>query len=397
MGSQWSGLATNCRFAFLLILRAGAVPAIFGFPVSLFMLTPAEETRYQRHLQLAEIGRAGQVRLRSGRVLVVGAGGLGCPVLQQLAAAGVGTLGLADDDRVALSNLPRQQLYATADVGELKVLAAGRRLQALNPLVQYDLHALKITRTNVRDLLAGYDIVVDATDNFPTRYLLNDACVSLGKPLVSGAIYKFEGQVSVFNYQQGPTYRCLFPVPPTAAEAPNCAETGVLSVLPSLIGTAQAAEVLKMLLGIGEVLRGRLWIFDALSFESRLLKFARRAETAVINLETADQENYAEICAPELDISVTELRDLIAQTAPLLLDVREPAEFAAGHLPDAVLWPLAEVLAQVQIPEDLKRQAEVVVYCQAGSRGSRAVAALSSAYANVNFRNLRGGFAEWIK
>ncbi|RFP66724.1 HesA/MoeB/ThiF family protein [Hymenobacter lapidiphilus] len=242
------------------------------------MLTPEETCRYRRHLQLAEIGEAGQLKLKAARVLVVGAGGLGCPVLQYLAAAGVGTLGIVDADVVDESNLHRQILFGPADVGRSKAETAAKVLARLNPLVRTEVHALRLDLGNVRALVEAYDVVVDGTDNFATRYLLNDACVLLGRPLVSGAIYKFEGQVSVFNYAGGPTYRCLFPVPPGADEAPNCSATGVLGVLPGVVGTAQATETLKVLLGLGEVLSGRLWLFDALTFQTRTLRFARRPE-----------------------------------------------------------------------------------------------------------------------
>jgi adenylyltransferase/sulfurtransferase len=200
------------------------------------MLTTEERQRYQRHLQLPEIGEAGQLRLKNARVLVVGAGGLGCPVLQYLAAAGVGTLGIVDADKVDLSNLQRQILYSPADLGQPKAEVAAKAVRRLNPLVHAEVHYCRATLGNIRGLVAQYDVVVDGSDNFPTRYLLNDACVSLNRPLVSGAIYKFEGQVSVFNYQGGPTYRCLFPRLPEAA-APNCEATGVLGVLPGIVGT----------------------------------------------------------------------------------------------------------------------------------------------------------------
>ncbi|RYY07153.1 MAG: HesA/MoeB/ThiF family protein, partial [Cytophagaceae bacterium] len=256
--------------------------------------TSAERQRYRRHLQLPEIGEAGQARLQAARVLVVGAGGLGCPVLQYLAAAGVGTLGLADADRVELTNLPRQILYGPDDVGQPKVEAAARALGRLNDLVRYELHPVRVSPANVRALVAAYDVVVDGSDNFPTRYLLNDACVSLGRPLVSGAIYKFEGQVSVFNYEGGPSYRCLFPAPPSAAEAPDCNTTAVLNVLPGLVGTVQATEALKVLLHLGDVLSGRLWLLDTLSFRTRTLRFHRDPARAAINLDTANPADYVD-------------------------------------------------------------------------------------------------------
>jgi molybdopterin/thiamine biosynthesis adenylyltransferase/rhodanese-related sulfurtransferase len=358
--------------------------------------TAAERQRYRRHLQLAEIGEAGQQRLRQARVLVIGAGGLGCPILQYLAAAGVGTLGLADADQVELTNLPRQILYGPEDVGQPKIEAAARALGRLNDLVTYNLHHVRVSPENVRELVASYDVVVDGSDNFPTRYLLNDACVSLGKPLVSGAIYKFEGQVSVFNYQGGPTYRCLFPEPPSAAEAPDCNTTGVLNVLPGLIGTVQATEALKVVLGLGDVLSGRLWILDTLSFQSRTLRFKRDAVQSLINLDTANPADYFDVsCAPTPTntlLTSTELRALLADvTPPLLLDVRNPLEYQRRHLPGAVLLPLPQLSDRAA---EVPRQGAVVVYCQSGVRSAQAVALLQSLGYN-NVRTLSGGLEEY--
>lgn len=360
------------------------------------MLTSEERQRYRRHLQLPEIGEEGQARLLAARVLVVGAGGLGCPVLQYLAAAGVGTLGIADSDRVELSNLQRQVLFGNADIGEPKAEAAARAIKRLNPTVTCELHAGRVNRANVEKLVAAYDVVVDGSDNFATRYLLNDACVSTGRPLVSGAIYKFEGQVSVFNYQEGPTYRCLFPQPPSAAEAPNCDTTGVLGVLPGLIGCAQATETLKVILGLGEVLRGRLWVFDALSFQTRILRFPRHPERALINLQNAPQTDYAELCAAvPTNITAAELARLLASEAPpFLLDVREPEEYYQGHLPGATLIPLSQVVARAGL---LPRHHPVVVYCHRGSRSAAAIAQLQTQAGFTNLQNLEGGIEAWAE
>ena len=236
-------------------------------------LSAAETTRYSRHLLLPEIGLAGQQKLKAARVLVVGCGGLGCPVLQYLAAAGVGTLGLLDFDTVDDSNLQRQVLYATADVGRPKAVVAAEKLAAQNPFIALQTHQVLLSKDNALALFADYDVVVDCSDNFATRYLVNDACVILGRPLVFGAIFKFEGQVSVFNYQNGPTYRCLYPEPPAPGDAPSCAELGVLGVLPGLLGTMQAAEALKIILELGEVLSGRLLLVDALSMRFQRIAF----------------------------------------------------------------------------------------------------------------------------
>ncbi len=361
------------------------------------MFSPAERQRYRRHLQLAEIGEAGQLRLRQARVLVVGTGGLGCPILQYLAAAGVGTLGLADADKVELTNLPRQILYGTEDVGQPKVEAAARALRRLNSLVSYELHELRVSPSNVRELVAQYDVVVDGTDNFPTRYLLNDTCVSLGRPLVSGAIYKFEGQVSVFNYQGGPTYRCLFPTPPTAAEAPDCNTTGVLNVLPGLIGTVQATEALKVVLGLGDVLSGRLWVLDTLSFQSRTLRFKRDAVQSLINLDTASPADYFDSsCAPAATTSIVTASDLqlllAAAEPPLLLDVRGPLEYQRRHLPGALLLPLPQLAARAA---EVPRTRPVVVYCQSGVRSAKAVELLQREFGYTNLLTLSGGLEEY--
>lgn len=358
------------------------------------MLTATEKQRYRRHLQLPEIGEAGQLRLRAARVLVVGAGGLGCPVLQYLAAAGVGTLGIADSDRVELSNLQRQVLYGPADIGQLKAAAAAREVHRLNPDVYCRQHVMRVDRANVREVLENYDMVVDGSDNFPTRYLLNDACVSMDKPLISGAIYKFEGQVSVFNYQGGPTYRCLFPTPPSATEAPNCDTTGVLGVLPGLVGTAQATETLKVILGLGEVLSGRLWIFDALTFQSRLLRFERHPEHSQLHLDTANLSDYQDWCTPDLrSVSPTELQALLqSDSPPFLLDVREPDEHTICHFSGAMLLPLAHV---AQGANQLPRQHAVVVYCHHGTRSAQAIAQLQDQFGFSNLLNLTGGIHAW--
>ena len=367
-----------------------------SFPALFMSLSPLERQRYQRHLQLAEIGEAGQQQLKAARVLVVGAGGLGCPILQYLAAAGVGTLGIADADTVALSNLQRQILYGPEDIGRPKAEAAAQAVARLNPDVQCKIHPVRADLSTVHELVSQYDLVIDGSDNFPTRYLLNDACVRLDKPLVSGAIYRFEGQVSVFNYQGGPTYRCLFPTPPGAAEAPDCNTTGVLGVLPGLVGCAQATEALKVILGLGEVLSGRLWMLDTLTFQTRILKFHRNETQAAINLDTADRADYADLCqaAPAPKLTPAEVRHwLAAPSPPLLLDVREPDEYAAGHLPGAVLLPLGQLAARIaELPAD----APLVVYCQRGGRSAQAVALLRGQFNRPEVRELAGGYEAYL-
>ncbi|MFD1467642.1 molybdopterin-synthase adenylyltransferase MoeB [Hymenobacter caeli] len=356
-------------------------------------LTPAETDRYSRHLLLPEIGTAGQLKLKAAKVLVIGCGGLGCPVLLYLAAAGVGTLGLLDFDTVAESNLQRQVLYATADVGRPKALAAAARLGAQNPFITLVPHQTALTTANALGLLAGYDVVVDCSDNFATRYLVNDACVVLGKPLVYGAIFKFDGQVAVFNYQNGPTYRCLYPEPPAPGEAPSCAEIGVLGVLPGLVGTLQAAEVLKILAGIGEVLSGRLLVIDALGMRFQTLRF--RAVPAQ-QQRTALEADYAAFCGeappaapPAPEISAADLRAWQASGRPVqLLDVREPHEHARRHL-GGRLVPLGQLAGALA---DLPADVPTVVHCASGARSQRA-AQLLLAHGFREVYSLRGGLA----
>ena len=360
-------------------------------------LSTAETTRYSRHLLLPEIGFTGQQKLKAARVLVVGCGGLGCPVLQYLAAAGVGTLGLLDFDTVDESNLQRQVLYATADVGRPKAVAAAERLHAQNPFVELRTHQVLLASDNALALFADYHLVVDCSDNFATRYLVSDACVVLGKPLVFGAIFKFEGQVSVFNYQQGPTYRCLHPVPPAAGEAPNCAEIGVLGVLPGLVGTLQATEALKIILGLGEVLSGRLLLVDALGMRFQTIRFR---PVAANQQRRALATDYAAFCgeapliaapgrAPE--ISAEELKAWQRGGRPLqLVDVREPHEHARRSIGGQLL-PLGQLAAQLA---SLRPNVPVVVHCASGLRSQQAAQLLlANGFAEVF--SLRNGLADY--
>ena len=356
----------------------------------------AEHNRYSRHLRLSEIGAAGQQKLKAARVLVVGCGGLGCPVLQYLAAAGVGTVGLLDFDVVDDSNLQRQVLYATADVGRPKAEAAAEKLRAQNPFISVQPHQVLLSAANVMALFAAYDLVIDCSDNFATRYLVNDACVILGKPLVFGAIFKFEGQVTVFNYQNGPTYRCLYPQP-AAEAAPNCAEIGVLGVLPGLVGTLQATEALKIILALGEVLSGRLLLVDALAMRFQTIRF--KALMANQQL-TALAPDYAAFCgeaplAPALirapEITADELRAWQQSGRPLqLLDVREPHEYARRNI-GGQLIPLAELTARAS---ELQSAVPVVVHCASGVRSQKAAQLLLS-QGFVSVYSLRDGLAEY--
>jgi sulfur-carrier protein adenylyltransferase/sulfurtransferase len=369
------------------------------------LLTPAQFERYRRHLSLPEIGAEGQRRLLDSRVLLIGAGGLGCPLAQYLAAAGVGTLGLIDHDRVDVSNLQRQVLYATSDVGRPKVEVAAERIQAQNPDVRVVLHAVKLTSQNALGLLEDWDVIVDGSDNFPTRYLVSDACVLLGKPNVHGAIFRFDGQASVFDSRTGPCYRCLYPEPPHPGAVPSCAEGGVLGVLPGLVGLIQATETLKLLTGIGESLTGRLLQIDALGMEFREFRIQKDPKCPACGeqptlTELIDYEGFcgmptgtdAGANAPET--SVADLQAALARGEELLLlDVREPSEHARARIEGARLIPLGQLEARLPELEDW-RSRRIVVHCHHGPRSSHACALLRGrGFERVE--NLAGGIDAW--
>jgi len=362
---------------------------------------PAEVARYQRHFALAGFGPAAQDRLRRSTVLVIGAGGLGCPALLYLAAAGVGRIVLLDPDAVEVSNLQRQVLFTTADVGEAKVAAAARRLTALNPLVRIEPHRERFTRDNALAFVADCDVVVDGSDNFPTRYLVNDACVLGGKPFVYGAIQGFEGQLSVFNWRGGPTYRCLFPEPPAPGTVPNCAEGGVLGVLPGLIGTGQACEAIKLLAGIGELLSGRLLLWDALSMTTHTVALA--ADPRSREVRELPPDGYGETCAapeePPAEVGSDELRAALAQgPRPQLIDVREGWERELGAINPSVHIPLG-ALERGMADGDLAAldpRAPTVIYCAAGVRSLRAAQILRERHAFRAPASLRGGYHDWL-
>lgn len=371
------------------------------------MLTPSEQTRYQKHLNLPEWGTDGQLLVKNARVLVVGAGGLGCPVLLYLTAAGVGHIGVVDPDVVDLSNLQRQVLYTTGDVGQPKAKAAVAHLQRLNPDLRFDAHVQALDLGNARTLIDAYDIVVDCTDNFTVRYLVNDVCVLLDKPFVYGAIHRFEGQVAVFNAlladgQRGPTYRCVFPESPSQMEIPNCAETGVLGVLPGVIGTYQATEVLKLLTGIGEPLTDRLLMTDLLSHISRTIKIKRRpdaVEMAKQGMATRQQPVKKANGVPQ-KISALELADRLAAGEDIfLLDVREREEYDLCRLDGAVLIPVGMIPTAAgqgnrsRIPTDKP----VVVYCHHGIRSANVANYLYAQAGYTNLFNLEGGIHAWAQ
>ncbi|WP_077924026.1 HesA/MoeB/ThiF family protein [Spirosoma sp. 209] len=344
-------------------------------------MTPEEINRYNRHIRLPEIGLAGQERLRQARVALIGAGGLGCPVGQYLAAAGVGRLGIIDGDRVEASNLQRQILFAPEHIGQSKADVAARWLARQNPHIEVISHAVFLDRTNALELLAPYDLIIDGSDNFATRYLVNDASVLLGKPLVVGSIYQFEGQVSVFNYQDGPTYRCLYP---EASELATCSEVGVLGVLPGMTGCLMANEAIKLLTGIGTLLSGTVLVFNALTCSFDTFSFA--ANPANRTLKSLPEP--VPVCADTWpEIGPEELPDWLQRAdKPLLLDVREPAEYEQDNIGGQLL-PLADLL---QHPTQVPADRPVVIHCQSGGRSRQAIQFLwQRGYRNVV--NLRGG------
>ena len=365
-------------------------------------LTEEERRRYSRHVMLPEIGVAGQVKLKAARVLCLGAGGLGSPAALYLAAAGVGTIGLVDDDRVALSNLHRQLLHGTKDVGRPKTESARDRLEAANPNVAVRLHACRFESGNAEEILRDYDLIVDGTDNFATRYLSNDVAVFAGKPNVYGSIFRFDGQTTVFApHLGGPCYRCLFPEPPPPGAVPSCAEAGVLGVLPGIVGTLQATEALKLILGIGEPLIGRLVHFDALKMKFREFNLRRDPECPVCGEHPTITApiDYEMFChgAPDLtaavpQIDVRQLQERMASGQPFtLLDVREPFEFEMARIEGANLIPLGELPSRCG---ELDRTQEIFVFCHSGTRSERAAEFLRAAgFSKV--ANVAGGIDAW--
>lgn len=365
-------------------------------------LSHSELLRYSRHLLLPEVGVRGQERLRDARVLVIGAGGLGSPAALYLAAAGVGTLGLVDFDVVDLTNLQRQILHGTGDVGRPKLDSATERIGDLNPHVEVIRHAERLDSGCAREVIARYDVVVDGTDNFPTRYLVNDACVLEGKPLVYGSIFRFEGQASVFDAVTGPCYRCLYPEPPPPGLVPSCAEGGVLGVLPGIIGSIQALEAIKLVLGIGETLVGRLLLVDALRLRLRELRLRKDPACPICGDSPSIREliDYEAFCgigagAPAAtEVAVGQLAgELATAEPPRLVDVREPHEWAIVRLPDAALIPLGELPDRLG---ELDPRAPIVTYCHRGVRSQRAREILAGAgFGNV--RSLAGGIDAWAR
>ncbi len=362
------------------------------------MLTDDERNRYSRHILLPQIGEEGQEKLKRASALIVGVGGLGSPAAMYLTAAGIGRLGLVDFDTVDESNLQRQILYGESVIGERKLDAAWKRLRDLNHNLRIETFNDRLSARNALPLMEPYDLVLDGTDNFATRYLVNDACVMLRKPNVYASIYRFEGQVSVFDATLGPCYRCLYPDPPPPNLVPSCAEGGVLGVLPGIIGTLQAAEAIKLITGAGEPLIGRMLLYDALTATFRSLRVPKNPDCKLCGPDPEIREliEYEEYCEPanNMEITVRELFDRLQRgESPLLLDVREPHEWNMGHLNNAKHIPMRQIPLQV---DALSRDAEIIVYCRSGARSANVQQyMLQNGFKKV--KNLAGGLIAWSR
>jgi adenylyltransferase/sulfurtransferase len=387
------------------------VPSIAGgsttaAPPEEVTLSKDEILRYSRHLIIPEVGMEGQKKLKAAHVLLVGTGGLGAPLGLYLAAAGIGHIGLVDFDTVDFTNLQRQVIHFTSDVGRKKLDSAAEKMLAINPHLKITRHEVALTSENALDILKDYDLVIDGTDNFPTRYLVNDACVLLKKPNVYGSIFRFEGQATVFAYEGGPCYRCLYPEPPPPGLVPSCAEGGVLGILPGTIGLIQATEAVKLILGIGEPLVGRLMLYDALGMRFRELKLRKNPECPVCGDHPTVTKliDYQQFCgipqqAPkqeskvtEGEIEVTEVKEKMDRGDNfVLIDVREPHEYQICSIPGAKLIPLGEVPKRL---DELDKNADIVIHCKSGMRSARACGILKAA-GFEHVRNMKGGILAW--
>jgi molybdopterin/thiamine biosynthesis adenylyltransferase/rhodanese-related sulfurtransferase len=370
-------------------------------------LSVEEVRRYSRHLIIPDVAMAGQKRLKNAKVLCIGAGGLGSPALMYLAAAGVGTLGIVEFDEVDESNLQRQIIHGQSDIGRSKAQSAADSVHEINPLVTVNVHELRLDSSNVMELFADYDLIVDGTDNFATRYLVNDACVFLHKPYVWGSIYRFDGQASVFWADHGPCYRCLYPEPPPPGMVPSCAEGGVLGVLCGSVGAIQVTEAIKLITGIGEPMLGKLMVYDALEMEYRKINVRKDPNCAVCGeqptvTELIDYEAFCGVVSEEAQeaaagstITAAELKDLLDSDKPVyLVDVREPAEYEIVSIPGATLIPKDEILrgdALASLPQDK----QIVMYCKTGVRSAETLAAVK----NAGFQDavhVQGGVTAWV-
>lgn len=375
-------------------------------------LSQDEMKRYSRHLIMPEVGLKGQEKLKAASILIIGTGGLGSPSSLYLAAAGIGRIGLVDFDKVDYSNLQRQILFTTNDVGRPKIEAAKERLLATNPEIKVETYETRLTSENAMDIFKNYDIIIDGTDNFPTRYLTNDACVLLGKPNVYGSIFRFEGQASVFDAKRGPCYRCLYPEPPPPGMVPSCAEGGVLGILPGLVGVIQATEAIKLILGEPDVLIGRLLLINALKMKFREVKLRKNEECPLCGKNPTIKKlgDYNQFCgvspqnqqqaAPQedvshLEISVKDLQCLIQSGKKVrIIDVREPHEWEICHLDQAELMPLSEF--ERHIPK-LKKDEELIIHCKSGGRSMRALMLLRDQFGFTKVKSVAGGITAWAE
>jgi len=368
------------------------------------MLSNEEVARYSRHLIMPEVGMTGQRKLKAASILMIGTGGLGAPLGMYLAAAGIGRLGLVDFDVVDASNLQRQIIHGTKDVGRPKIASARDRIQDINPHVEIETHETRLTSENAMRLFVNYDVIVDGTDNFPTRYLVNDACVLAGKPNVYGSIFRFEGQASVFWAERGPCYRCLYPEPPPPGLVPSCAEGGVLGVLPGIIGAIQANEAIKIILGAPDIMVNRLLLFDAWRMRFRELKLRKNPDCPVCGKNPTIKEliDYEEFCGitqqPETkptmeEITATELKQRLDKGDDIqIIDVREPHEYEIGQIPNSKLIPLGQVLNRMN---EIDPERETVVHCKMGGRSAKAIDALQRSGYTGKLINLAGGITAW--
>lgn len=379
------------------------------------VLSPKEIERYSRHLVIPEVGVEGQLKLKSARVLILGAGGLGSPIGMYLAAAGIGKIGIMDFDELSYSNLQRQVMYSTNDVGHLKTELTKHRLIEINPNIEITLYNERLTKDNALEILKDYDVIADGTDNFATRYLVNDACVMLGKPFVYGSILRFEGQVSFFEPKTGPCYRCLYPEPPNPGDVPDCAEGGVLGVLPGIVGSIQAAEVIKYIIGKGVLLKGRLLLIDALKMEFKQVKYLKDASCPVCSAKPTINTliDYDAFCNntnnenilnntkgdkmsehTEWEITVEEYKERLDNgETPYLLDIREPHEVQIATI-GGLLIPMSELPQRMnELPED--KNEEIIVYCRTGNRSHHVMMFLKDEAGFKKVKNLLGGIHAW--
>jgi adenylyltransferase/sulfurtransferase len=383
------------------------VPSIAGgLGEAAATLSKDELLRYSRHIIMPEVGLEGQKKLKAASVLCIGAGGLGSPLALYLAAAGIGRIGIVDFDVVDYTNLQRQIIHGTEDVGRPKLQSATDTLKSINPFVEVEGYETMLTSENALDIVKRYDVIIDGTDNFQTRYLVNDACVLLGKPNVYGSIFRFEGQSSVFWAEKGPCYRCLYPEPPPPGMVPSCAEGGVLGILPGIIGVMQATEAVKLILGIGEPLIGRLVLFNALKMQFRELKLRKDPDCPICGenptiKELIDYEQFCGITRPDpnvaaesnpLEMTVTELNELFQKgERPVVIDVREPYEYEIAQIPNAKLIPMDEVPSRLsEIPKD----EEVILHCRSGMRSQKVLEYLQT-QGYTKLKNLKGGVLAW--